>query len=253
MDLDRAMAFVLVLVRVGSAFTFLPFLGEGAVPVVIKVLASVVVALVITPLGGVAAPVLAWQPLHLLLYVAAEMLFGALMGISALLVFKAMRSAGEMVGQQMGMALAFVADPLSGVESSVVGNFCEVVGVLVFFALNGHHWMLRALHQSFVQWPLGAFLAPEFFKTVAVTAVVQSLSMAFQLAAPLLLLGMTVSLVMAVMARLVPEINVLIVGFPLRIGVGLVGLTLFVPVLVNYGGEVARVMARFMAGVAGGG
>ena len=77
--------------------------------------------------------------------------------------------------------------------------------------------------------------------------------MAFQLAAPLLLLGFTVSLVMAIMARLVPEVNVLIVGFSLRIGVGFLGLTLFVPVLVNYAGEVARMMGRFMAGVVGGG
>jgi len=253
MEMGELMGFVLVLVRVATVFAFLPFLGEGTVPAAIKALAAVVMSLALAPLGSAAVPVLAWQPIQFFLYVAAEVLFGALLGASAMLVFKALRIAGEMVGQQMGMALAVVADPLSGVEATPIGNFCETVGVLVFFVVRGHHWMLRALHESFVRWPLGAFLAPEFVKGAGVGAVASGFGMAFQLAAPLLLLGFTVSLVMAVMARLVPEVNVLIVGFPLRIGVGFLGLTLFVPVLVNYSGEVARMMGRFMAGVAGGG
>ncbi|KPK66185.1 MAG: hypothetical protein AMK73_00840 [Planctomycetes bacterium SM23_32] len=76
--------------------------------------------------------------------------------------------------------------------------------------------------------------------------------MAFQLASPLLLLTFMVSLTMAIMARLVPEMNILIVGFPVRIGVGLVGLTLFVPLLVRYSSEVSRMVVTFISGVAGG-
>ena len=253
MSIDELMAFVLVLVRVASILAFLPFLGEGMVPRVVKALTAVVIALVLLPVSGLRAPLGAWQPLQFFLFVAAEGLFGALMGTCATLVFKALRMAGEMVGQQMGMALAVVADPMAGARTTFVGSFCEAVGILVFFSVGGHRWMLRAMHESFLQWPLGAFLSADFIKGVTVAAVVRSFTMAFQLAAPLLLLTFMVSLTMAVMARLVPEMNVLIIGFPLRIGVGLIGLTLFVPLLIRYSAEVPRVMVRFISGVAGGG
>jgi len=249
-DIDILMTFVLVLVRVGSVLAFLPFLEGGMVPRMAKALLAMVIAVVLLPLGEAPSNPTSWQPIQFLMFAAAEVIFGGLMGLSALLVFKCMRNAGELVGHQMGMALSRVADPVSGVESSLIGTFCDTVGVLVFFCVNGHHWMLGALHQSLLQWPLGGFLAPDFLKRVTVAAAVANMGMAVQLAAPLLLVSFTVSLLMAVVARLVPEINVLIIGFPLRIGVGLVGLTIFIPVLVQYGVDVSRTMAYFMGGVA---
>lgn len=251
-EVDQLLGFVLVLVRVASVMAFLPIIREGAVPRTVKALLALVVALALYPVASVPPDVAAWQPVQLGLYAAAEVLFGALMGMSALMVFRAIRAAGEMVGQQMGMALAFVADPTSGIRSSVPGQFCEMVGLLVFFAVGAHLWMFRALHESFAGWPVGAFLSADFLRRVSVDAALCNMVTAFQLAAPLLLLTFLVSLVMAVMARLVPEVNVLILGFPLRVGVGLVGLALFVPVLARCCAEVSRMAVTFMSGVAGG-
>jgi flagellar biosynthetic protein FliR len=252
MGLDEFMAFVLVLVRVGFVLAFLPVLGQGRAPQAVKALAAVVISLLLLPAGRASVPLASWQPGQFVLFAGAELVFGSLMGLSARTVFKALRIAGEAVGQQMGMALAHVADPVSGDESSLVGTFCEVVGTLAFFSVGGHLMMLRALGESFALWPLGAFLAPDFIRLVSVSAVVSCFAMALQLAAPLLLMTFTVSLTMAVMARLVPEINILILGFPVRIGVGLVGLTLFVPVLVRYGTHVSHVVVSFVSGVAAG-
>ncbi|MHC4591410.1 MAG: flagellar biosynthetic protein FliR [Planctomycetota bacterium] len=252
MNVNGLLAFVLVLVRVGSIFAFLPMLGRGNAPRLLKVLTVVVISLVLFPVQGQALPVSAWQPIQFFLFAAAEALFGAVMGISALLVFQALRNAGEMVGQQMGMALAAVADPVSGMQGTLVGTFCDVVGVMVFFSIGGHIWMLQAVHDSFSQWPLGAFLSPEFIRRVTTAAALRSFAMAFQLASPLLLLTFLVSLTMAITARLVPEMNILIVGFPLRIGAGLIGLTLSVPFLVRYSSDLSRVMIEFVAGVARG-
>lgn len=252
MSVEKLMAFVLVLVRVASILAFLPLLGQETVPQMIKALAAVVISLVLVTAGGSGIAVQGWQVEHFLLYVGAEVLFGALMGIGALMIFKALGTAGEMVGRQMGMALDFVTDPITGDEDSPVSTFCEVVGVMVFFAVGGHLWMIQALHESFVQWPLGAFVAPDFARRMTVAAATRSLVMAFQLAGPLLVLTFLVSVMMAAMARLVPEMNVLIVGFPIKVSVGLVGLVLFVPFLVRYAGDLSRVVAQFMTGVAAG-
>ena len=250
-QVEDVMGFVLVLVRTASVIAFLPFLEGGAVPRAIKGLLALAVSLCLYPVVDAPTGMAAWRPLEFALHGSAEVLFGALLGTCALIIFRALRTGGGMIGQQMGMALAAVADPISNVQSTFVGQFCEVVGVLVFFALGAHLAMFRALHESFVQVPLGQFMSAEFLRQVSVAAVAQSLAMGFRLAAPLLLLTFTISLVMALMARLVPEVNVLIIGFPLRVGVGLVGLALFVPVLVGYSGDVVRLMVTFMSGVAG--
>ena len=252
MSVEKLMAFVLVLVRVASVLAFLPLVGQETAPQVIKALAAVAISLVLLPVGGAEVAVRGWQAEHFLMYVGAEVLFGVLMGVGALLIYKALGTAGEMIGQQMGMALDFVTDPITGDEGSPVSTFCEVVGAMTFFAVGGHLCMIQALHDSFIQWPLGAFVAPDFVRHITLTAATQSMVMAFQLAAPLLLLSFLVSLTMAVMARLVPEMNVLIVGFPMKVSVGLVGLVLFVPFLVRYAADLSRVMVEFMTRVAGG-
>jgi flagellar biosynthetic protein FliR len=253
MAIEGLMAFVLVLVRVSCIMVFLPFLGGGTVPRVIKVAAALAVSMALFPAAAVHLPLNSWQPVEYVLFIAAEALFGALIGLSAAFIFSGMRVAGEVLGSQMGMGLAEAADPMSNEETSPLGTFCEVVGVLVFFAVNGHHMMLEAIGQSFANWPLGAFLSPGFFQTVTVDAAAGGLLLAVQLAAPLLVLMLLVSLIMALMARLVAEVNVLIISFPLRIGAGLVGLTLFVPTLVSAAGSVARQMGQCMSFVAGGG
>ncbi len=205
------------------------------------------------PLGVAHLPLNSWQPAQDFVFVGAEAVFGALIGLTAAFLFSGLRMAGELLGRQMGMGLAEAADPLNADQSSPLATFCEVVGVLVFFAVNGHHMMLEAIRESFVQWPLGAFLAPDFFKQVTVDAAAKGMLTGVQLAAPLLVLMLLISLIMALMARLVPEVNVLIISFPLRIGVGLIALTLFVPVLVKVSGEVVQDMGRCMSYVAGGG
>jgi flagellar biosynthetic protein FliR len=247
------MAFVLVLVRVASILVFLPFLGEGIAPQAIKAMVALAISMALYPIGAAHLPVNGWQPTQYFLFIGAEVLFGALLGLSAAFVFGGIQMGGELLGSQMGMTLAVAADPMGDEEATPIGTFCQVVGVLVFFTLNGHHMMLTAIRDSFVQWPLGTFLSPDFVRQVSVGAAAKGMLTALQLAAPLLVLMFLVSLIMALMARLVSEVNVLIIGFPLRVGVGLIGLALFVPVLVTFCGNVVREMGQCMNLVAAGG
>ncbi len=253
MTLDDLMAFFFVFVRVGCVFAFLPLLGQGSAPKVIKAMVILVLSLAIFPVAGVRVPFGVWQPYRFFTCVGAEVLLGLLVGLAARLIFSALRTSGELIGRQMGLALAITADPVTGVQATPIGNFCELVGVLVFFSVGGHHWMIAALYDSFAQWQVGALISSEFIRNVTVATAGHSFLLALQIAAPLLLLTFLVTLVMALMARLVPEVNVLIVGFPLRVGVGLVGLTLFVPLLVRCGVDVSRTMLHFISGVAAGG
>ena len=246
MPVADAMKFTLVLVRVGTMLAFVPFLGGKIVPSVIKVLTAVAVSFVLFPFAGALPPVRLWNgPAQMLLLVLGEVVFGAVLGFSARLIFKALRSAGELIGHQMGMALARASDPVTGVETTVVANLCEALGVIVFFTVGGHRLFVTTMHKSLQEWPLGQMLPASFVKELTVTAAARSFMMAFAFAAPLVVAMFSVALIMAILARLVPEINVLIVGFPLRVGGGLVGFTLLLPTIIRSAGDLCRMMGRF--------
>jgi len=247
------MAFLLVLARIGGIFAFMPFLGEGGVPAAVKALLVLAVSLAIFPVTGVHAPPHVAEALPFFLYLTAEVLFGAFMGFSALIIFKVLRTGGELIATQMGMDIVFAADPASDEDSTVFGTMCEMVGVVVFFGLNGHHVMIKAVGDSFGRWPLGAFLSPEFMRNVSVDAAARHFVMAFQLAAPIMLLSFFVNVLMSILGRLVPEMDILILSFPLRVGVALVGLLLFAPLVVYYSGGVSRMMMWLVTRTAAGG
>jgi len=246
MPIADAMRFVLVLVRVGTMLTFVPFFGGKVVPGVVKTLTAVALSFVLFPFAEEVPAIRHWEePLRMCLLVAGEVVFGAVMGFSARLIFKAMRSAGELMGHQMGMALARASDPVTGVGTTVVANFCDALGVLVFFTVGGHRLFIAAIHKSLQEWPLGQMLSADFIREITVTAAARSFTLAFEFAAPLVVAMFSVALIMAVLARVVPEINVLIVGFPLRVGGGLVGLTLLLPFLVQSAAGLCRMVGRF--------
>jgi len=249
MGIAAVLGFALVLVRVGGVLAFLPIVGGRGVPASARVACVLGLALVLFPVVTPDLPAVTWEPVPLALLGCAELLFGLLVGLSASLIFHSLRISGELVGRQMGMAMAISADPSTGVRTTVVGNFLNAVAVLTFFAINGHHVMLRALRTSFSTFPMGTFISADLARRTVVSAASGSFVLAFQLAAPLLVVTFMMSLVMALMARLAPGMNVLIFGFALRLLVGLSGLLLLTPVIVRHMGKVVQVMDWFLGGV----
>lgn len=233
---------MLVFVRVTSMVAFLPLIGGGLGPGMVKALLGFCLAIVMFPFAQ-AAPAPGGTA-EFVVMIGGEVLFGSLLGFSARVIVKILRMVGEITGRQMGMALSKASDPLQGVRTTVVGNFCNAIAVLVLFVSGTHLLLLRGIKKSLVSWPVGRIVTAEFVRQVSLSAVTAAFTATLQIAAPLLLVTFLISLVMAIMARLVPEINVLVVGMPLRVGAGLVLLMFFVPVLVQCGGDVCRLAAR---------
>jgi flagellar biosynthetic protein FliR len=145
--------FVLVLVRTAALVFSSPLLGQGQGFAGHRIALAFFLALVLYWVSGV--PVSPADPVELGAMVLRETLIGLFLGFILQLVVLAVRVAGELVGQEMGLMVARQVDPTSGVSSSLVTNLYENVFLLVLFALNGHHWMLRSLESSFAQAPVG--------------------------------------------------------------------------------------------------
>jgi len=220
--------FLLVLARTGALVLAAPVLGQGTGFAGYRVGLIFFLSLLLYAVIG--APVDA-PPIELGLMALREVVIGIFLGFLLQLVLLAVRVAGELVGQEMGFLVARQVDPTSGVASSLVTNLYENLFLMVLLALDGHHWLLRSLERSFAFAPLGRIALGKNMAPTALSMFAEMFRAGLVFAAPVMVFLMLVSLLIGLLSRAVPGLNVLEVGFTLRVLVALGALFVFAPLL----------------------
>ncbi len=160
-----------------------------------------------------------------------EILIGVFLAFMLQAAVVAMRVAGEMIGHEMGLNMATLVDPSTGVNAPVVTQMYEAFFFLGLLAVNGHHLLLRALGASFERAPIGAIEIHGGIAWIAVATFKQMFAAGITFAAPVMVLLALVSILIGLLARAVPQLQVMEVGFCVRIALGLVALLVFAPFL----------------------
>lgn len=150
-------------------------------------------------------------------------------GLQATLV--AVRVGGEMIGQEMGFNLASLVDPQTGVSTPIIAQVYEVMFILGFLAVDGHHVLLRSVASSFERAPVGSLDLGASLPHTAIALFGQMFTAGVAFAVPVLTLLFGTSILLAILARAVPQFNVSEVGFTARVAAGLVAMFLFAPAL----------------------
>lgn len=221
--------FLLVLLRVSTLLIVAPVFGHRNWLARAKVGLAFMVSLVIFPLvAHQSIPV----PEGLFPYafmMAREALMGVVMGFAVLLLFVGVQFAGQLAGLQMGFGIVNVIDPQSANQLSILGQFLNILAILLLLVLDGHHLILQGLVTSFEVIPLGGVVFRDglVLKVVALTA--QVFVIAVKISAPVMIALFLVTAAMGVLARTVPQMNVFMVGFPVQTGVGLAALLISLP------------------------
>jgi flagellar biosynthesis protein FliR len=232
------LSFTLILARTGSFVSVLPLLGGKSAPRTIKAGLSVALAvLYFMLLGGTATPpVLAdtgpasWVYFGLVL--GKEVLLGAFLGFVMSLVLLPVQIAGDYLGQEMGLALAAQADPTSTNPSLVVSQLLQMLASILFLGLNGHYLFLAALHGTFLYIPLGGWSGLSAAEPMT-AGLSSAQEWGLMLAAPVGALLFIISIVLALIARAAPQMNLFSVGFGLRILVGMAAMFVLLPDFVK--------------------
>jgi flagellar biosynthetic protein FliR len=141
----------------------------------------------------------------------------------------AARIGGELVGLEMGMQMGAQVDPESGVSTPLIARFYEEALLIGMLAANGHHWVVRSLADSFERAPIGGLRLDVGIGTLFIAFFREMLTAGIAFVAPIIVLMSLVTVVVGLIARTVPQINILDLSFTLRIGVGLLGLVAFAP------------------------
>lgn len=249
----RSFAFLLVLCRFSGLLLAAPFFGAEHVPERVKIGVAVLFALCVTPILPIPdEDLLRWSQrlAGLVVLCAGEVALGLIFGLAVSLFFGAVQFAGQIIGQQIGLALASVIDPISNVEVSALGQLKYVLAVGVFVAANLHLELVGVIRRSFELVPLGATLHWPQVGELLVRGLGGSMWLfALRVALPAMLGLFLVTVGLAFLSRSVPEINIFIVGFGLQALIGIYLIYLAVPLVVDLFREGAVEFVRNAAGL----
>jgi flagellar biosynthetic protein FliR len=218
--------------RALALLTTLPVLGQRSVPLRVRIGLALLLAVAAQPSLPVAAgPAVPLDSALAVALVLQQLLVGICMGFAVRVVFAGVELAGEAMGLQMGLNYAGFFDPASASSGTATARFMGAMVAWLFIVTNGHLFVLGALVASFQAFPVG----PEPF---AVLRAVQPQTLGAELfrlgvwiALPLLGMLLFVNGVLGIISRVAPQMNVFAVGFPLTLGVGLLGLVFTLPAL----------------------
>ncbi len=231
----QALLFLLITARIGGMLATAPPFAGGTIPVRIKAGLAVVlawVALPLTPGAGQQLPTP--QALEIVLLGAKEVLIGVAFGLIVRIVFAAVSYAGGLIDINAGFALAQTIDPVSGATISVLGRWYGLVATAVFLAIGGAQWLSAGIIRSFELVP--PLATPDMTALVAGVAAAADdmLLIAVQIAAPLIVALVITDVALGLLSKAVPQMNVFIVGLPLKIVVALAGTAILLPSFVTY-------------------
>jgi len=210
--------------RVSSALLFMPFFGSVAIPRQIKVLLVLVITAVLYPVIPVAPRSL--TPFAIAGMALGETMLGLAMGLCLQFVFEAVQLAGQISGFQLSFSLVNVIDPQTNIDTPVLANLHQLCMLMIFLQLNVHHWMLRAIAQSFERVPPGSVT----FRAEQVRLLFHAAGSMFvagvQLAAPVILATMVLDVTVGFISKAAPQLPALFLSVPLKTMLGYVVLSL---------------------------
>ncbi|CAN2041455.1 Flagellar biosynthetic protein FliR [Candidatus Magnetomoraceae bacterium gMMP-15] len=221
LSIDTFKSFILVLLRVSIILFMFPIFGAERIPTVVKAGLSMVTAIVLLPVvlpDPQLFPEDVWNGAYL---VISELILAVILRLSIDLFFASIQMAGQLVGFQMGFAIATVFDPNSGVQSSLISQIGYWAALMAFLLLNGHHLVLIALKDSFSIIKLGTFSLQNNLFHIIMNEAANLFVMAIKLGAPAIAALIFVDVAFGLIAKVSPQMNILIVALPLKIGVGL--------------------------------
>jgi flagellar biosynthetic protein FliR len=241
--------FALVLGRVGGLMLTAPIFGSEAVPLRVRAATAFALALVIFPLAAQRAPAdLTFA--RAIGGATSELLIGLAMGLALTLPFVGVQTAGMIMGQQAGIGLGEVFNPVMNADSTVLEEIYFLVALVVFLIVGGHRELVRAMLDTFEVVPMLSALDHQSALDLLVDLLGSAFALGLRLAGPVLLALLISTLVLGMLSRTIPQLNILSVGFGIRamIALAMAGLALVAaegPFLDSLREAIAGVRALF--------
>lgn len=220
------------LLRVLALISTAPILSERTVPKRVKLGLGLVITFVIAPsLPANDVTIFSANALWLALQ---QILIGIALGFTMQFAFAAIRTAGELIGLQMGLSFATFFDPASNLNMPVLARFMDLLALLLFLTFDGHLWLISMLVDTFHTLPVGN----NPINTNAFLALARAGGLIFinglMLALPVITMLLTLNMSLGLLNRMAPQLSVFSIGFPITLSVGILLMALLMPLIAPF-------------------
>ena len=235
-------AFFLILIRVSVILFMFPFFSARLIPVLVKAGLALVITVILYPvINSMMGPFphTVWGMVHVVL---SEFIIGMVLGLLVQLFFEGISIMGQLVGFQTGFAITNILDPQSGMQVSILSNMAYLMAVTLFLVLNGHHILLSAMRESFEIINVGSLgLNKQIYQTIMLTSG-EMFGIAIKIGAPAIAALLFTKVAFGLITKLMPQMNIMIVAFPVQIVIGLLFFGISLTVLL-------RSMEKYLGGL----
>lgn len=233
-------AFLLVFVRMTGLFVVAPIFGRRNIPTYFKVGFSFFMALIL--INTTELPDLNYYDsiFGFAGLIIKEFVVGITIGFISYLVFTAIYMAGQLIDMQVGFGMVNVIDPMSNIQVPVTANLYFMVCMLIFLAANGHHLLIEALFSSYETIPLGSSVFNTALMNDLIRVFGSLFAIGFKISAPVIAAILIADIALGVIAKAMPQMNVFVVGMPLKI---ILGVAVILLTMVLFGGIVENLIS----------
>ena len=231
--------------RVLALFMAAPLFSHRSIPLRVKIGLGVAIAVAIAPTLPLQQQV-SLDSAQVLPLVIQQVLIGLALGFMVRLAMAGIELAGELIGLQMGLSFAGFFDPQSQKGGNAVGGWLGVIAMLIFLGINGHLLLIYTLAESFQSFPIGQGQFSINDTKSLVTAGAEVFRLGLHIALPFIAVLLIVNVTLGVMVRVAPQLNLMAVGMPATITVGMASLFLLLPYLEQ---PLTRALERSLTGL----
>ncbi len=223
---------LLLLIRILAAFIAAPVFGHRAVPVVAKIFLSFIIAYIIFLVNDFSSVKVQVELWWLFANGIKEIITGLLIGFSINIFFYGFSFAGSLMGFDMGLSMAELFNPGDETQTNILGEFIYMIAILIFFLINGHHYLIRELAYSFTVIPIGRYTINKSVYDLLISYSANVFIIAVKISAPILISFFLVNIAEGITARVIPQMQIFFVTQPLKLGLGFILLFFSTPMLV---------------------
>ena len=236
--LTKVELFILILIRISTLFIISPLFGRRNLPTVFKVGFSAMVAIILLNVVSIPPSINLNGIYEFTVAAIKELMIGIIIGYVSYVIFAAIHLAGQLIDTQIGFGIVNVIDPISNIQIPITANFYYTLSMVIFLTINGHHMLIEALVNSYNVLPIGSAsitqsMLPQIVKILGYMFVI-----GFKVSAPVIASVLVCDVALGILARTMPQMNIFVVGMPLKIILGLVVILITIPAFIMILGSI---------------
>ncbi|MGQ9629627.1 MAG: flagellar biosynthetic protein FliR [bacterium] len=237
---EKFQAFFLVLARLSSMFFVAPFFGGQTIPARVRAALALFLSLIIFPLVEGSLPDIPQTVLGYGFTIFNEVIVGLIIGFAINMVFTTFQLAAQFFSIQIGFGIISVVDPMSREELLIIGQIFLFFGLLIFILIDGPYLLIKTLADSFGVLPAINFSKIGALQEGFIRMIRDVFVLAFRIGSPIIGIIFLVEVSLGFVAKAAPQANLLIIGFPIKILIGIAGVMLIAPLMVPVFGNVLK-------------